>query len=170
MQLSVVFLLLIIVALVGVYLYLPFTRGARRLRADQSLQVSALRAERDRVVNALQELDFDYRLGKVPAEIYPAERAALLKKGAEILRQLDELAPSVAAAGSAEARVEKAAAAARADSSAPAAQPLTDEEIEEMIAARRKARKTKSAGFCPKCGKAILVTDKFCPACGKSLQ
>lgn len=169
MELSSVFFLLAVLILVGMYLYAPFVKRVRRARADESLEISALKAERDSVINALQELDFDYRLGKIPAEDYPAERAALLKKGAEILRRLDELAPSVSSTGSAEARVEKAAAAARADSSAPKIEPLSDDEIEEMIAARRKQQKTKSAGFCPKCGKAVLVTDKFCPACGKSL-
>jgi predicted amidophosphoribosyltransferase len=38
-----------------------------------------------------------------------------------------------------------------------------------MIAARRKEHKSKSAGFCPKCGKPVLADDKFCPSCGKAL-
>jgi hypothetical protein len=172
MQTSSIFFLLSISVLVGMYLYAPFMGRARRFRAGESLQISALKAERDRIVNALQELDFDHNLGKIPTEDYPTQRAALLQKGADILRQLDELAPAVraAAAGNVEARIEKAAAAARADSSAPKIQPVNDDDIEAMIAARRKGHKSKSAGFCPKCGKAILVTDKFCPSCGKSLS
>jgi predicted amidophosphoribosyltransferase len=39
-----------------------------------------------------------------------------------------------------------------------------------MLAARRKERKTKAAGFCPRCGKPILITDQFCSPCGKPLQ
>ncbi|MGC8857289.1 MAG: zinc-ribbon domain-containing protein [Anaerolineae bacterium] len=27
----------------------------------------------------------------------------------------------------------------------------------------------RSAGFCPRCGKAVTVSDRFCPSCGKSL-
>jgi hypothetical protein len=169
MEISSIFFLLAVSILVGMYLYAPFMGRARRFRSGESLQVSALKAERDRIINALQELDFDHNLGKIPAEDYPIQRAALLQKGADILRQLDELAPAISPSGNAESRIEKAAAAARADSSAPKVQSLNDDDIEAMISARRKEHKGKSAGFCPKCGKAILVTDKFCPSCGKSL-
>jgi hypothetical protein len=34
-------------------------------------EVSALKAERDRVINSLQELDFDHKLGKIPQRIIP---------------------------------------------------------------------------------------------------
>jgi hypothetical protein len=47
---------------------------------------------------------------------------------------------------------------------------ITDDDIESMIVQRRKGRKTKTAGFCPKCGKAVMISDKFCPACGKVLS
>ncbi len=169
MELGSIFLLLAVLILVGMYLYAPFTMRAHHLRADETPQVSALKAERDRIINSLQELDFDHNLGKIPAEDYPEQRAALLQNGANILRQLDELVPAVNSASNVEARIERAAAAARADSSAVPAAPA-DEDIEAMISARRKGRKVNAAGFCPKCGKAALVTDKFCPSCGKSLQ
>ncbi len=89
---------------------------AYRTRKTESNEVSALKAERDRVINSLQELDFDHNLGKIPAEDYPEQRALLLKKGADILRKLDELAPAPSSALNAEARIEKATAAGRADS------------------------------------------------------
>ena len=54
------------------------------------IECLALLAERDRVVNALQELDFDFNLNKIPSEDYPVQRAALLQKGADILKKLDE--------------------------------------------------------------------------------
>jgi rubrerythrin len=132
-------------------------------------EISALKAERDRVINSLQELDFDHKLGKIPAEDYPEQRAELLKKGSEILRQLDELEPILSSARDAESRIEKAAASKRADSSSAAAE-LSDDDIEAMIAARRKQHKSKSAGFCPSCGKPVLAADNFCPSCGKSLK
>src|SRR5512145_657270 len=53
---------------------------------------SFLLAERERVLTALQELDFDHTLGKVPENDYPIQRAALLQRGADILRQMDTLA------------------------------------------------------------------------------
>jgi hypothetical protein len=183
MELGAIFLILAVLIAVAMYLYGPFISRGRRTATIESHEISSLMAERDRVVNALQELDFDFNLGKIPPEDYPAQRASLLQRGAEILRKLDELAPSPPPIlGSptgvlreedrgegAEDRIEKAVAARRADASAQAPQ-LTDDEIESMIATRRKARKEKSAGFCPRCGKPILASDRFCPSCGKSLS
>jgi predicted amidophosphoribosyltransferase len=48
--------------------------------------------------------------------------------------------------------------------------PLSDDEIESMLAARRKGRSAESAGFCPRCGKPVLSTDQFCSNCGKALR
>jgi hypothetical protein len=133
-------------------------------------------AERDRVINSLQELDFDFKLGKIPDEDYPIQRAHLLQKGADILRGIDALtllSPSAGGAGregeDTESRLEKAIAARRADGST-AIPELTDDDLESMISTRRRGRKDKSAGFCPKCGKPVMVTDSFCPSCGKSLS
>lgn len=173
MEIGAIFLLLALLVLIGMYLYAPFISRGRRAAIRETREVSSLMAERDRVVNSLQELDFDFSLGKIPAEDYPAQRASLLQKGAEVLKMLDEIAltPSPTPAGhrdGAEDRIEKAVAARRADASAQAAEP-SDDDIESMIAARRKERRNKSAGFCPKCGKPVLVSDRFCPSCGKSL-
>jgi rubrerythrin len=169
MELGSIFLILAVLIVAGMYLYAPFMTRPRKFSTEEMREVSALKAERDRVINALQELDFDFKLGKIPAEDYPAQRAELLKKGSAILRQLDELEPILSSAHDAEARIEKAAAAKRADASSAAAE-LNDEDIEAMIAMRRKQRKGKSAGFCPKCGKPVLAADSFCPSCGKSLK
>lgn len=169
MELGSIFLILAVFVLVGLYLVVPFTSRAKRPRGMEAQEVSSLKAERDRVINSLQELDFDFKLGKIPAEDYPEQRTTLLQKGAEILRKLDELAPSTAFASSAENRIEKAAAAKRADSSTAETQ-ISDDDLESMIAARRREHKSKSAGFCPKCGKPVLVSDKFCPSCGKALK
>ena len=171
MELGSLFLVLAVIVIIGVYLYAPFTTSAHHARKSESNEVSALKAERDRVINSLQELDFDFNLGKIPAGEYPDQRASLLQKGADILRKLDELAPAASSIINAEARIEKATAAGRADSGSTTGDlAATDDELESMIAARRKAHKSKSAGFCPKCGRSVLVTDRFCPSCGKALN
>jgi rubrerythrin len=171
MELGSIFLVLAVIVITGVYLYAPFTARARRARTNETHEVSALKAERDRVINSLQELDFDFNLGKIPTGEYPDQRATLLQKGADILRKLDELAPVSSSVINAEARIEKATAAGRADAATNARAAVdSDDDIESMISARRKQHKSKSAGFCPKCGKSVLVSDKFCPSCGKSLN
>src|SRR3990172_12448663 len=93
MEISSTLLILAVLVLVGMYLYAPFTTRESRARADESQEVSALKAERDRIINALQELDFDHNLGKIPDEDYPVQRAQLLQKGADVLRRLDAHQP-----------------------------------------------------------------------------
>jgi rubrerythrin len=166
MQIVSIFFTLGILILVGVYLYAPFLeRRARRVTEDEH-ETSSLLAERERVVNSLQELDSDFQLGKVPEEDYPTERANLLQRGADILRKLDELAPAKEQ-NDKDARIERALAARRKNGSNQQGE-LTDDDVESMIASRRKGRKSKSAGFCPKCGKPVMTSDKFCPSCGKA--
>lgn len=169
MQLTAIFFTLAILILVAIYLYAPFMERRARRVTEEEHELSTLMAERDRVINSLQELDFDFKLGKIPEEDYPTQRSTLLQKGADILRQIDTLAPQPSSAQDADARIEKAIAARRADASVTKPE-LNDDDVESMIAARRKARKEKSSGFCPKCGKPVVVTDRFCPSCGKSLS
>ncbi|HKG53482.1 MAG TPA: zinc ribbon domain-containing protein [Anaerolineales bacterium] len=168
MELTAIFFSLAVLILVGVYLYAPFMERRARRVTEEEHELSALMAERDRVINSLQELDFDFKLGKIPEDDYPTQRVGLLQKGADILRKIDSLAPQAVSAQDTEARLERAIAARRADASTTAPD-VSDEDLESMISSRRKGRTTKSAGFCPKCGKPVMVTDRFCPSCGKSL-
>jgi len=175
MEIAAIFFTLAIFILVAMYLYAPFMERRARRVTEEEHELSALMAERDRVINALQELDFDFSLGKIPEEDYPTQRAGLLQQGAEILRSIDTLTlPSPNGRGvggegqDEESRLEKAIAARRADASTAKIE-VSDEDVESMIASRRKGRKDKTAGFCPKCGKPIMTADRFCPSCGKSL-
>lgn len=179
MDIGAIFFALAVVILVGMYVGQPYIQRRGRRATQEDHDYSALMAEYDRAVNTLQELDFDNALGKVPAEDYPRQRAELLAKGAALLRKLDAMASSPSPNGSgskgkgkdAESRLEAAVASRRADASVEkSATMLDDDDLESMIAARRKTRKEKSAGFCPKCGKPILVSDRFCPSCGKAIS
>lgn len=191
-------LLLIIAAalIVGLFVAQPFfNKGVKHYRGEAAAplmrehQRSFLLAERDRVLNALNELDFDFALGKVPQEDYPLQRAVLLRKGAEVLRKLDEIGASVdgvgegraiSASGSAEERIEAAVAARRADAGRRASlngeavvqrsgnAPRQDA-LEELIASRKRQRKESSAGFCPRCGRPVQKSDRFCSKCGADL-
>ena len=168
MQIAAIFFTLAIFILVAMYLYAPFMERRARGVTEEEHELSALLAERDRVINSLQELDFDFKLGKIPEGDYPTQRASLLQKGADILRKIDSLAPQAVSAQDTEARLERAIAARRADASTTPPE-VSDDDLESMISSRRKGRTAKSAGFCPKCGKPVMVTDRFCPSCGKSL-
>jgi hypothetical protein len=174
--------ILALIILVGMFISRPFfQRGAKKPLIEGASAArqaehtrSALLAERDRVISALQDLEFDHTLGKIPSEDYPTQRAALLQAGADALRQLDEL-DAASDSATAEDRLEAAVIARRADAAvqsgqrrAPVAHP--EDEIEALVAARRKSRQEKAAGFCPKCGKPAVIGDKFCSRCGETLN
>jgi NADH pyrophosphatase NudC (nudix superfamily) len=186
MDIGSIFVILALAVLVGLYISRPFfvkpaaQSAARRARVINQREHtrSSLLAERDRVLTALQDLEFDFTLGKIPAEDYPIQRAELMNLGAQALRQLDEMdekksGPSV------EARLEASVAARRADAarSAGTTPPASsenaagkgDEDLEALVAARRRSRQEKSVGFCPKCGKPASQSDRFCSRCGATL-
>ena len=157
MDLAAILFLIALLLAVSLYLVTPLMNNRAARRTQETQEVSSLLAERERLLNALQELDFDFQLGKIPEEDYPEQRADLLRRGAEVLKKLDAVAASRP-----QFVPQKA--------SAEAGDALSDDQIESMLAARRRARKTKAAGFCPRCGKSILISDQFCPHCGKALQ
>ncbi|MEN4011306.1 MAG: zinc ribbon domain-containing protein [Chloroflexota bacterium] len=180
MELGSLFLILALALLVGMFLSQPFMKikdseklVQERKSADQEDHLrSMLLAENERVLTALQELDFDHSLGKIPSEDYPVERTALLKHGADVLRQLDELQPANGGKASPEQRIESAVAARRADATRAGAVNAVAEmdELELAILARRRQKQEKMKGFCPECGKPVAKTDLFCARCGKHLQ
>jgi len=168
MELGAVFFLFSLFIVVALFVAWPFSR--RKLHyAGDDLEHASLLTERERILDAIQELDFDQSLGKVPAEEYPARRAELIQKGVAILRQLDALATATL---SGEIPSKRTDGTGSKKEIGPAAMPafLSDEDLEDLIAKRRAARKAKAAGFCPKCGKPALQSDSFCPSCGEALK
>jgi hypothetical protein len=188
MEAGSIFLTLALAVLVILFVGRPLARrNGRKPGADSAAadslehRRSALLAEHDRLLATLQELDFDQALGKIPAEDYPVQRGALMQRAAGILRELD-LMEGQAGAQTAEERIEQAVAARRVDASVAArtaAVPagvvvphavVVQDDLEALIASRRKQRQEKSAGFCPKCGRPVQKSDKFCSACGTVLN
>jgi hypothetical protein len=163
MDIGSILLLLALLVLVGLFI-------ARPLIDRETVVVSP-----EDVLTALQELDFDHALGKIPEQDYPVQRAVLLQQGADVLRKLDEY-DQVAPANDIEERIEEAIAERRAISVGQAeTDPESmlvmdvDDEVEIQLANRKRARQDKSAGFCPQCGRPVQKSDSFCPKCGYAL-
>ena len=161
------FLFLLTLILVVMFVFWPFIKHWH-FRVESGHEVSSLLAERDRVLNSIQELDFDNSLGKIPPVEYTTQRKVLLQTGAEVLRQLDNLRQLSSIA---EIKDEEALIGDRfiKDDVRPAT-PTTDEDLEELIAKRRSIRKEKTSGFCPNCGKPLLQSDRFCSCCGQAIS
>jgi hypothetical protein len=179
MEIGSILLILALLVLVILFISRPFFAKEKSV-SDQASRLqdhehSFLLAERDRLLNALQELDFDYDLHKVPEEDYAAQRGVLLQRGADVLRRLDAL-EAQSDAGKAEDRIEAAIAARRAAASPAAVAPngrkqavavtAPDDALEAMLADRRRVRQEKAAGFCSQCGGPVQKSDQFCPRCG----
>jgi hypothetical protein len=179
MDLGSIFLILALALLVGLFVARPLLERKSTSVSKEEHEYSGLLAERDRILNALQELDFDFTLGKIPEADYPAQREFLLQRGAAVLKQLDAFQTMVPE-DAVEARLEAAISARRADAArrgqlAPngaSNRPVShraDDSLEVLIANRRRERKEKAAGFCPQCGRPVQKSDRFCPRCGRTL-
>ena len=190
MDIGSLLIILALLILVGLFISRPLI-GRKELKISsedvkEEHDYSTLLAERDRTLDSLEELDFDYAVGKVPAEDYPSQRKALINRGVYILRELDkfeEQASEVQAEARLESAIDARRTAAQQDAQAqPASDPLSttesptpaplieDDDVEALIAARRRMRSDKSAGFCPQCGNAVTKSDQFCSKCGNALS
>jgi hypothetical protein len=156
------FLLLILLGLIVLFVTRPFYKRRRIRAVENDQEMSSLLAERERLLTALQELDFDQSLGKIPAEDYPTQRVLLIQQGVDVLRRLDSLSSQTV-------KKETGIVRGQMNESKPRAR-MTDDDLEDLLAKRRNTRKDKAAGFCPKCGKPVLLSDAFCPACGHTLK
>lgn len=183
MDLGSIFLILALLVVVSLFISRPFfDQGAFRTAgpvSEEEHELSFLLAERDRLLNALQELDFDYALGKIPEEDYPLQRSVLLQRGADVLRKLDAIEPDLKGQN-AEDRIEAMIAARRADAGrvrtaasravAAGGPALAEDDLEVLLANRRRQRQEKAAGFCPQCGGPLQLSDHFCPKCGCAVK
>lgn len=169
MDIGSIFLLLGLFILVALYITRPFfVRQAMLVFKDEQTR-SALLAEKERLLSALQELDFDYSLGKIPANDYPEQRQVLLAETVQVMKQLDALNQRETSGDEVE-QVEQALAGRVAVRHPVMTDAAPDDELEALIAARRRDRMEKAAGFCPQCGKPVQQSDRFCPKCGAALH
>ncbi len=132
-----------------------------------------LRAEHERVLTQLRDLDFDHATSKILDDDYAAQRAQLVAQGVVVLKQLDALSAAILAP------------AASAGVAAPGRARSVDDEIEAAVAAQRPAlallgragadaeietvlaaRPTAGAHPCGQCGASVTPADRFCPECG----
>lgn len=88
MPISSMLLILALLVLVAAIVARPFWKTEKDDWTQAEGQ-SVLLAERERIIEALLELDFDYKLGKVPEDIFNSQRLYLVDKGAQVLKQLD---------------------------------------------------------------------------------
>ncbi len=183
MGLGSVFLLLAFLVVIVLFISRPFFNNGNNKPEPQSGSLdherSTLLAERDRILNSIHELDLDFDLGKMPPEDYRRQRTALLETGAGVLRELDNLPasgdPTLSGGHFPDASESLQASPVGTEINTPANSrrkvPASDpnDELEAIIASRRRSRNEKASGFCPKCGGPLQKSDQFCSKCGFKL-
>jgi hypothetical protein len=175
MDIGSLFLILALLVLVGFFVSRPFFESKATVVTKEEHNLSALLAEKERTLTALQELESDFALGKIPEEEYPAQRKLLLQHGAEVLERLDALQAQNPGTG-AEDHLEAGVAARRISGTEAAVGGGNgngihpDDPVEVLIATRRRNRQGKAAGFCHKCGRPLQQSDRFCPKCGTAIE
>lgn len=140
--------------------------------SEREQSYSFLMAENERLLEALQELDFDFKLGKVPEADYPGQRALLAAQWTEIRKKLDvfeDLDKKPVRPAAQKLALADPAPVESTQPEKPRRISAPDDEIEALIAARRRDRKDVTGGFCAQCGAPIHKTDKFCSRCGATL-
>jgi len=168
MDIGSIFLILAVLILVAFFISKPFLQGNASNMSDEEVEYSTLLAERDRIINALQELDFDYSLGKIPEGVYPSQRTSMIEKGAHILKKIDEY-QGESEIGNIDSRLEAAIDSKRADGAEIGDNTISDDKLEEMIANHLRHRQGKTNGFCSHCGTPRQQSDRFCSKCGHQL-
>ena len=172
MDIGSIFLILAVLVPVVLYIARPIMERSATVVTTEEHEYSALLAERDRILTALQELDFDHDLGKITDEAYSTLRVNLMRTGADILRQIDEFEGN-SVKNAPDDRIEAAIEAAKVERKYAALPAAPDDELEALIANRRRSQKEndqpKTGGFCPQCGNCVQESDRFCPKCGNAL-
>lgn len=114
--------------------------GRIRERSRREGRRRGMLEDRERIYAAIQELDFDYRMGKVEEADYRQTRARYENDAITLLKALDK-------SGSRTETIAK--------------------RIEAEIAALRKKRSSRT---CPDCDAILPTDARFCPGCGVSIS
>jgi hypothetical protein len=116
-------------------------RAAAPSAAQETLE--ELLAQRDAAFQALRDLNFDHRVGKISDEDFAVFEANLKQVAADALRALDEW------------------------------EQEADRLLEGVVWRQAKARRPaegESDRRCPECGRLAAPEDKFCASCGARLK
>ena len=154
--------------------------------SDPVTMRQALEAQKDALLEQIRDLDFDHETGKVPEDKYRQRRARLTAEAADILRQLETMAPAANGEGQAEigddamvgdeieaavARLRKGPSVADAPSSSRISDEDTEAEIEAAIARLRSRPDANGAqddgGPASSASHAPEKKSRFCSQCGE---
>jgi hypothetical protein len=156
MDLGSLLVILAVFAVAAAFIVRPLIEGHGSEISSDERRISTLKAERDQVLDSILEAEMDQTMGKLTPDEFQAQRAGLVGKGAQLLRELAELEGETAGPG---------------QDVAEATAPAADEEwdLEAEVRRLRAGAPPASEEFCGQCGKPVVRGDRFCSHCGASL-
>ena len=142
------------------YVSLPFRQKRLKTTSISSVRTTQ-NGQREAVLSALRELDFDFKTGKISEEDYTPLRTQLMAEAAQYIEAEEKESEQL------EALIRTRRAAAQ-------QQGLRCEHCNAPIqAGQRFCSKCGSAlnhEQCPSCGRKIQTGDLFCSSCGHKIQ
>lgn len=152
MELGSLLIVIFIFFLTGWFILRPFfVIDKKEGRAGTTVR-DALEAEKERILQAIEEIDLEFDLKKISSAEFDRNRAALMAEAAGVIKELDKYQKS-----SPKTKVKQA-------------EPVREEDdLEKMIAERRKELKSAQSQKCPHCGNVIEKGSQFCSHCGGAL-
>ena len=137
---------------------------------------TSLLEKKDRIYEAIQDVDFEYQAGKLSDTDYKSVREDFLGQAAELIARLDELdASDVSTAETSQEAPDTLEQATQqvpsngdevSGPSCPSCQQLNPEGAQFCM---RCGSKLTSSAHCPQCGAELQKEARFCTACGEAI-
>ena len=147
MTIGSILLSIALLVVVGLFLARPFLRFPESLTVSLTLRQQIVR-QKAVLINQIQDLAFDHDTGKIPTDVYEAERQRLIREAAVLSQQLDTLGT----ANDIEAQIETAV-----------------QQLRGNVAVSSSVE-SSTGSFCPQCGYGVDTHDNFCTHCGHALN
>jgi RNA polymerase subunit RPABC4/transcription elongation factor Spt4 len=142
----------------------PLLDQSRRLQVTRRHRAEPAPAgDREAVLVALRDLDFDHQLGKVGDDDYDTQRTALLAQAAAAM---PARAPERAAARSTQRAAQRPALQRR---TCQACGAVLRPDDRFCVVCGEPAGSTRTERTCPTCARVARPDELFCPACGTAL-
>ncbi len=151
MAFSSLIIVLFIFLLAGVLVVRPFLEDGSQNALSSAGRYDSLLAERERLYRAIEDLDLDLELQKISEDEHDKGRQELLSEAAAVLQKIENH-PRHSKYRIQDSRTVE-----------------SDDDLERLIAERRKVLQAARGDVCPKCGQAISTDDQFCSSCGEKL-
>ena len=137
----------------GAFILRPLTEDRPGGYREEDRELSSMRAEQDRILDLIEDLEMDHAIGKVLDEDYQMQYSRLMQQGAENIKMMDELRADTAIAAEETQKMHS-----------------LEDELEASVAKFRTTQPQPGQEFCGQCGAKILVGDRFCIVCGAKLS